>query len=273
MQVATATEPSFTKRLCAAYDFNRGSPPADGAERATREDIIEYIDAHKSPGHPTTAIAWDLQRTLGEADGQRLLQYASLRWDAEPLTASEIVRMGWEDDYEPRAWVDEYLVDLIRDWRWQRGRLQLCADAEKEWLAFKGFATLDQFEAWYDKYGAWYLSPDKKLGPVKVVSSKNMRRIERIKERTAVLLRAYENGWPKYEKFTPKESWVWDGIMFGGLRFCLLDDTENNVAYFEWKLYRLYQQYVVARNDVFGLNQKPKMQLGLKLLGKKGRRN
>jgi hypothetical protein len=125
MQVATA----FTERLCLAYDINRGFAPADGAERATREEILEYIDAHDiahSPDHPTTAIAWDLQRTLGERDGRRLLLYASRRWDAEPLRARDVVKLWWWEDHEPQAWVDEYLVDVIGSWRQERDRMLLC---------------------------------------------------------------------------------------------------------------------------------------------------
>jgi hypothetical protein len=176
MQVAT--DLSFTERLCAAYDFNRGFAPADGAERVRRTEIVEYINAftvEKPPSHPTRAIEWDLIRTFGESEGRRLLLYASRRWDAKPLRARDIVFMWWWDDYEPQAWVDEYLVEIIDDWRWQRGRLQLCADAEREWLAFGGFATMDALEAWYEKYGAWYLAPAEKLGPVKVVSAERAK--------------------------------------------------------------------------------------------------
>src|SRR5580692_2851536 len=134
MQVAI--DSSFTKQLCAAYDFNRGFASADGAERIRRAEILEYIHAfsvEKPPSHPTTAIHWDLIRTFGESEGRRLLLQASRQWDADPLRARDIVGMWWDDDYEPRAWVDEYLVDVIDDWRTQRGRVQLCADAEKEW--------------------------------------------------------------------------------------------------------------------------------------------
>ena len=35
MPLATAL--SFTERLCIAHDINRGHPPANGAERATRD--------------------------------------------------------------------------------------------------------------------------------------------------------------------------------------------------------------------------------------------
>jgi hypothetical protein len=34
-------------------------------------------------------------------------------WDATPLRAREVVKLWWEDDYEPQAWVDEYLADVI----------------------------------------------------------------------------------------------------------------------------------------------------------------
>jgi hypothetical protein len=176
MQVTTA--PSFTEHLCAAYDFNRGFAPPEGAERATRADILEYIDAHDiahSPGHPTSALAWDLQRTLGESEGRRMLLYASRRWDAKPLRARDVVRRWWDDDYEPQAWVDEYLVDVIRSWRSERDRLRLCEEAKKEWLTFNGVASQDQFLAWFDRYGAWYLSPAEKLGRVRVVSAKQLK--------------------------------------------------------------------------------------------------
>jgi putative DNA primase/helicase len=172
MQIATAL--SFTEQLCLAHDLNRGHPPADGHERASRADIVEYIDAFtvdKSPDHPTTAIAWDLQRTFGERDGRRLLLYASRRWDATPLRARDVVKMWWEEDYEPQAWVDEYLVDVIRDWRSERDRLQLCADAEKEWLVFDGIATQQELNAWRGRFGAWYLEPQRRLGPVTVVTA------------------------------------------------------------------------------------------------------
>lgn len=163
---------SFTERLCHAYDFNRGCPPADGAERAARDDIVEYIDAFsidKSPDHPTSAIAWDLQRTLGESEGRRMLLYASRRWDATPLRARDVVKMWWDDDHEPEAWRDEYLLDLIQGWRMERDRLQTCADAEKEWRAFNGSATKQQILAWRVKFGSWYLSPERTLGPVTII--------------------------------------------------------------------------------------------------------
>src|ERR1700677_2208434 len=95
MQVATAL--SFTERLNLAHDINRGHAPADGAdERATREEILDYIDAFsvdQPPPHPTKAIHWDLQRTLGESEGRRMLLRASRRWDAIPLRARDIVQM------------------------------------------------------------------------------------------------------------------------------------------------------------------------------------
>ncbi|QWG11031.1 hypothetical protein KMZ29_14705 [Bradyrhizobium sediminis] len=167
----------FTERLCQAYDFNRGCPPADGAERATRDEIVEYIDAFsidKSPDHPTSAIAWDLQRTLGESEGRRMLLYASRRWDATPLRARDVVKMWWDDDHEPEAWRDEYLIDVIGSWRSERDRLRLCADAEKVWLAFKGAATSEQLANWRTKYGAWYLAPERKLGPVTIIKPGNV---------------------------------------------------------------------------------------------------
>ena len=163
---------ALTEQLCFAHDLNRGGSPADGPERATREDVLEYIDAHsvdKHPSHPTAAIAWDLQRTFGESDGRRLLLHASRQWDAVPLRARDIVQNCWDDDYEPQAWRDEYLIDVIRDWRSERDRLQLCADAEKEWLAFNGAATLQQLSAWRAKFGAWYLDPTGRLGKVKII--------------------------------------------------------------------------------------------------------
>ncbi len=171
----TATILNFSERLSLAHDLNRGHAPADGAERATRDDIVEYIDAFtvdRSPSHPTTAIAWDLQRTLGESEGRRMLLYASRRWDAKPLRARDVVKMYWDEDiesYEPQAWVDEYLLDIIRDWRTERDRLRRCADAEKQWLAFNGSATKQQIADWREKYGAWYLAPERRLGPVTII--------------------------------------------------------------------------------------------------------
>jgi hypothetical protein len=167
-----ATSPSFTERLNFAYDLNRGHAPASGAERATRADIIEYIDAfsvEQSPSHPTSVIEWDLIRTLGESEGRRMLLYASRRWDAKPIRARDIVHKWWEDDYEPRAWVDEYLVDLIRDWRSERNRLRHCDEAKQEWLAFDGFATWQQIATWQKKFLAWYPEPQRKHGPVAIV--------------------------------------------------------------------------------------------------------
>jgi hypothetical protein len=97
-----------------------------------------------------------------------------------------------------------------------------------------------------------------------------LARIERLKERIAMMESCYAE-WTKYEKFTRDESMAWCSIV-GGMRFlsCFIDQTENNVAYFEAKLVRLYQRYVEARNDSLGLNQKPKLNLGLNLLGRKG---
>ncbi len=169
----STTAQKFTEQLCAAHDLNRGFTPADGAERATRADVIEYIDAHtvdKSPDHPTTAIHWDLIRTFGESDGRRLLLLASRRWDAKPLRARDIVFKWWDDDYEPQAWRDEYLIDVIHSWRTERDRLQICADAEKAWLAFEGSATHQQIDDWRAKFGAWYLAPESRLGRLTIIS-------------------------------------------------------------------------------------------------------
>jgi hypothetical protein len=154
-----------------AYDLNRGWS-SDPAARVSREDIIEYIHAFsvdRQPDHPTTAVAWDLQRTFGERDGRRLLLCASRRWDKQPLTPRQVVGLRWWENYEPRAWVDEYLTDVICSWRTEQARLQLCADAEKEWLAFGGFATPQQLDKWREKFGGWYLAPEEKLGPVKII--------------------------------------------------------------------------------------------------------
>ena len=181
----SATALSFTERLCLAHDINRGAPPADGAERATREEIIEYIDAHDiahSPDHPTSAIAWDLQRTLGERDGRRMLLYASRRWDAEPLRPRDVVELWWWEDYEPEAWVDEYLLDVIRGWRSERDRLRLCAAAKNEWLAFDGVATQQQVDLWREKFGAWYLDPKGKHGPVTIVATLQQAQFAREKK-------------------------------------------------------------------------------------------
>jgi hypothetical protein len=164
---------SFTEQLCRAHDLTRGFSPADGAERATRDDVLEYIDAFsidKRPDHPTSVIAWDLQRTFGESEGRRLLLRASRRWDAEPIRARDVVRTWWEDDYPPQAWVDEYLLDLIQGWRTERDRLQVCADAEKAWLAFDGLATREQLADWRTKFGSRYLSPENRLGPVATIA-------------------------------------------------------------------------------------------------------
>ena len=165
---------TFTEALNAAYDFNRGGPP-DIASRVTRADVDEYIDAHtveRPPDHPTSAIHWDMICTFGESEGRKLLLTASRRWDATPLRPRDFVRklpMWWEDDYEPQAWVDEYLADVIASWRQERDRLQLCADAEKAWLAFEGAATQQQLDDWREKFGDRYLQPEKRLGPVAAI--------------------------------------------------------------------------------------------------------
>src|ERR1700730_10296240 len=190
----SATALKFTERLNLAYDINRGHAPADGPERATREEILEYIDAFSvehSPDHPTTLIEWDLIRTLGESEGRRMLLYASRRWDANPLRARDIVFRWWDDDYEPRPWVDEYLLDVIRDWRSERDVLRaleieeceaiarcearlaeqnhLREAAENEWLAFSGSATAEQVDAWNKKYGRTVVSFHRKLEPVTIL--------------------------------------------------------------------------------------------------------
>lgn len=195
----TATILKFSEHLSLAHDFNRGGAPADGAERATREEILEYIDAFtvdKSPDHPTTAIAWDLQRTLGESEGRRMLLYASRRWDAKPLRARDVVKMYWDDDieaYEPQAWVDEYLLDVIRDWRAEiecklaeeDRRLALASNAavktamgkqramrtaaEDEWLAFNGRATQQQLDAWKSKFASLLLPFERTLADVTII--------------------------------------------------------------------------------------------------------
>jgi hypothetical protein len=168
MQLATA--PSFTERLCAAYDLEH--PSRDHGARVRRAEIVEYIEAFSvddPPSHPTRAIEWDLIRTLGESEGRRMLLYASRRWDAKPLRARDIVHMWWEDDYEPRAWVDEYLVEVIDTWRDEKKRLRHCDEAKEEWLAFGGFATWQQMGAWQRKFRSWYPEPQRKHGAVTIV--------------------------------------------------------------------------------------------------------
>jgi predicted P-loop ATPase len=95
-----------------------------------------------------------------------MLLRASKQWDAKPLRARNVVKLWWDDDYEPQAWRDEYLADVIGSWRTERDRLQLCADAAEAWLDFGGMATDDDLGDWYEKYGAWYLSPERKHGKV-----------------------------------------------------------------------------------------------------------
>jgi hypothetical protein len=207
MQVATV--PSFTERLCAAYDLEH--PHRDPDARVRRSEVVEYIAAFsvdKRPYHPTSAIAWDLQRTFGESEGRRLLLRASRQWDAKPLRARDIVHRWWDDDYEPQAWVDEYLVEAIDDWRSERGRLQLCADAEREWLAFNGVASMQRFNAWHERYGAWYLDPEGKLGPVKVVSNRQARFAED--------LRAGRIPYPSAPKEPPQPAATAERRGFGG---------------------------------------------------------
>ncbi len=200
MPLATAL--SFTERLCIAHDINRGHPPANGAERATREEILEYIDAFtvdKSPDHPTSAIAWDLQRTLGESEGRRMLLYASRRWDAKPLRARDIVFKWWWEDYEPQAWVDEYLVDVIRDWRSERDRLRERAIREAE-------------------------------------KAEAEARIKRARERVRALERDYEGSWrPHVGKKWPDPEVVAFASLVGKW-FDPIDQIESAIEYFEKKL-------------------------------------
>ena len=200
MHVSPAS--SFTERLCVAYDFNRGFAPADSSERATREEIIEYIDSFsidKPPSHPTSALTWDLQRTFGESEGRRLLLSASRRWDAKPLRARDIVFKWWEDDYEPRAWVDEYLVDVIRDWRSERERQSEKAKREAE-----------QAEA--------------------------EARVERARERFVVLEQAFDEGWrPNGGKVWPDADVVGWCALFGSWRYPI-EEIETVIEFFEKKL-------------------------------------
>ena len=107
---------AFESALNAVYDFENLSDPNG---RVSRTDIAEYVNAFDKsdpPKHSTTAIAWDLCRTLGQREGRRALLYASRRWDETPLTPRQVVKFNW-DDYEPQAWVDEYLVEVIDSWR------------------------------------------------------------------------------------------------------------------------------------------------------------
>jgi hypothetical protein len=94
-----------------------------------------------------------------------------------------------------------------------------------------------------------------------------MAYIERLKERIAVLEKAFES-WHKRVTF-PKGYFEHYWAMTYGMRFhgASIHETEIIVTHFEAKLLRLE-----AHDRFRGLNQKPKMQLGLKLLGKKGRR-
>jgi hypothetical protein len=152
----------------------------------------------KPPDHPTTAIAWDLQRTFGESEGRRLLLYASRRWDAKPLRAREVVMLWWDDEYEPQAWVDEYLADTIHGWRWERDRLRERAIREAE-------------EAKVDA------------------------RVKRARERVAALELAFEGGWrPNAGKKWPHPEVVAYCSMVGSW-FDPMDRVEATIEFFENK--------------------------------------
>jgi hypothetical protein len=206
-----ATALSFTERLCAAHDFNRGFAP-DGAARVRREDVLEYIHAHtvdKPPYHPTKAIAWDLQRTFGESEGRRLLLYASRRWDAKPLRAREVVMLWWDDDYEPQAWVDEYLADAIHGWRQERERLRERAIREAE-------------------------------------KAKAEARVKRARARVAALELAFEGGWrPNVGKKWPDPEVVAYCSMVGSW-FDPIEQVEATIEFFESK----HAQYLKFAREI-----------------------
>jgi predicted P-loop ATPase len=173
--------------LCAAYDLEH--PHRDHNARVTDADVLEYIDAFsvdKPPHHPTSAIHWDLIRTFGEAEGRRLLLHASRRWDAVPLRARDIVFKWWDNDgepYEPQAWVDEYLAEVIGSWRRekeQRGaelamvtakQIALRDAAEAEWIGLNGTATAEQYAKFQRTYRRLMIPFTRKLDPVTIVAS------------------------------------------------------------------------------------------------------
>lgn len=183
---------AFSDLLDAAYDFER--PPSDSAARASRADVLRYVGAFtidNPPPIPTTALAWDLQRTFGVRDGQRILLQASRQWDRHPLTGRQILRMWWPDGYQPEAWIDERLVDVIGAWRADEDRVRAqkaqddvawaqlrdrTADqikmrnaAENEWLAFNGGATAQQLDAWKEKHKRVMIPFERKLEPVTIL--------------------------------------------------------------------------------------------------------
>jgi hypothetical protein len=84
-----------------------------------------------------------------------------------------------------------------------------------------------------------------------------LARIERCKERIAALERAHKAGWRPTRGLTWPHPAVlaWCG-MFSGMRFHFLDDLESVIARFETLL-----------------PARPKLTLGPRLLGRKGKRN
>jgi hypothetical protein len=195
----TTTPTTFTERFCAIYDLEH--PYRDPGARVRPAEVFEYIDAFsvdKPPPHPTSAIEWDLIRTFGESDGRRMLLRASRRWDAKPIRARDIVYKWWDDDYVPRAWVDEYLAEVIDTWRLDQKQLRERALREAERA---------QVEA----------------------------RIERSRERARALERACEEGWLPHagKQWPDPEVMVWCGLH--GRWFDPIDQVEAAIEYFENK--------------------------------------
>lgn len=185
-----------TNSLCAVYDLEH--PHHHSSTKISREDVVDYIEAFsvdRPPFHPTSAIAYDLNRTFGPKDGRRLLLHASRWWDSDPMTAREVISLDWDEDYEALPWVDEYLSEVIGDWRDQQTieRVQLekedaaiarhaerTADqmamrdlAEAEWLGFNGSTTPECFEDWKEKFKHLALPFQRQLPPLSIVPSTN----------------------------------------------------------------------------------------------------
>lgn len=184
---------SISDLLIAAHDLEHPRQPSTA--RATWDEVVEFIDAFSidnPPPYPSTVIAWDLQRTFGVRDGRRLLLRASRRWDRVALTPRQVVQKKWSDDYvEPVAWVDEYIIDLVGEWRRERKRARIAQEeydaslakadthlakqqamriaAEDEWIAFGGVTTQDQLDIWKAKFKDLLVPFARKLEPVTIV--------------------------------------------------------------------------------------------------------
>lgn len=187
--------------LANVYDLEH--PHANPAVRVSEIDVLKYIDAfdvERPPSHPTSAIAWDLNRTFGWRTGRRLLLRATQKWDRDPIPARDVVDLfchGWHEHHQPQPWVDVYLAEVIGDWRDEQERKQ---------------RQVAQ-------------------GPL---AEQSADRAKRCKDRVAALERAYNEGWRPFQnkKWPTPEVVMWTS-MFSGLAYEQIDDLETVLDYFE----------------------------------------